>query len=66
MRREELSIPAVTALTSVDATAIRAIVSALTKEIYDLRMEVDALKERSMRRVNEMDYRNSNTFMRRR
>lgn len=59
MRREELAIPAVTALTSVDATAIRAIVSALTKEIYDLRVEVDALKERNNRRSVEMDYRNN-------
>jgi proteasome assembly chaperone (PAC2) family protein len=59
MRREELAIPAVTALTSVDATAIRAIVSALTKEIYDLRVEVDALKERNNRRSLGMDYRNN-------
>lgn len=65
MRREELSIPAITTLTSVDATAIRAIVSALTKEIYDLRNEVDALKQSNDRRLMDMDYRN-NTFMRRR
>lgn len=53
MRREDLSIPAVTTLTSVDATAIRAIVSAFTKEIQSLRMEIDDLKRRQ-----DMAYRN--------
>jgi hypothetical protein len=54
MRREELSIPAITNLRSEDATAIRAIVSALTREIYELRLEVDILKSEQQERT----YRN--------
>jgi hypothetical protein len=48
----ELQIPAVSALTSVDATAIRSIVNSLLMEIGKLRKEVDALKAQQTQRRN--------------
>jgi hypothetical protein len=48
----ELQIPAVSALTSVDATAIRSIVNSLLMEISKLQKDVDALKSQQTQRRN--------------
>lgn len=48
----ELQIPAVSALTSVDATAIRSIVNSLLMEIGKLQKDVEALKAQQTQRRN--------------
>jgi hypothetical protein len=48
----DLQIPAVSALTSVDATAIRSIVNSLLTEISKLQREVDAIKAQQTQRKN--------------
>lgn len=48
----DLQIPAVSALTSVDAIAIRSIVNSLLMEISKLQKDVDALKAQQTQRRN--------------
>jgi hypothetical protein len=48
----ELQIPAVSALTSVDATAIRSIVNSLLMEIGKLQRDVEAIKAQQTQRKN--------------
>ncbi len=44
--KEALHIPAITALSSVDATAIRQITLSLVEAIEDIKKEVETLKSR--------------------
>ena len=44
--KESLHIPAITALSSVDATAIRQITLSLVEAIEDIKKEVETLKSR--------------------
>ena len=44
--KEPLHIPAITALSSVDATAIRQIALSLVEAIEDIKKEVETLKSR--------------------
>jgi len=44
----EFTIPAITALRSTDADAIRQIVAVLSEEIVNLRRDVDELKSRKI------------------
>jgi hypothetical protein len=44
--KEALHIPAITALSSVDATAIRQITLSLIEAIEDIKKEVETLKSR--------------------
>ena len=46
----DIQIPAVSALTSVDATAIRSIVNALLNEIVKLQKDVASLKQQQTQR----------------
>ena len=48
----DIQIPAVSALTSVDATAIRSIVNSLLMEIGKLKKDVEALKAQQTQRNN--------------
>ena len=48
--KNDLTIPALTTLKSVDATAIRNISSYLASEIMNLRKEVETLKQQNMNR----------------
>jgi|LauGreDrversion4_2_1035121.scaffolds.fasta_scaffold180703_3 hypothetical protein len=48
----DIQIPAVSALTSVDAIAIRSIVNALLNEIVKLQKDVASLKEQQTQRKN--------------
>lgn len=50
--RNDLSVPALTALKSVDATPIRNIVTYLTSEIEKLRTEIETLKQQNVNRDN--------------
>ena len=48
--KNDLTIPALTTLKSVDATAIRNISSYFASEIMNLRKEIETLKQQSMNR----------------
>lgn len=50
--REDLSLPAITTLKSVDATAIRNIANYLVSEIEKLRTEIAGLKQENINRDN--------------
>jgi len=58
---QEIRIPALTTLTTADATAVRAIVAALVVEIESLKRDVESLK-----RTREDVYVNRMMTMRRR
>lgn len=48
--RDDLALPALTTLKSVDATAIRNITSYLASEIMNLRKEIETLKQQNVNR----------------
>lgn len=50
--REDLALPSITTLRSVDATAIRNIATYLASEIMNLREEIAGLKQENINRDN--------------
>jgi hypothetical protein len=48
--KDDLVLPALTTLKSVDATAIRNITSYLASEIMNLRKEIETLKQQNVNR----------------